>query len=190
KWNNESENGKENAGKKNPVLRYYYVYNNEQCNGIKKGLIPKISVPGNPLQICAALVANMPNVPAIQNGLHPASYLPTMDCIEIPGKENFPNDESYYCLLLRMLIHSTGHESRLNRKEVVQATVTDHDYHRTEDLIGELGASYLSSLAGIRYVIAIDVNQYAATWLEKFEKDPRLIIYASTQAQRAVDYIL
>lgn len=153
-------------------------------------MIPKIQVPENPLQMCAAIVANIPNAASIQHGPRPASFMSTLDCIEIPDKDQFPNDESYYCVLFRTLIHSTGHESRLNRKEVMQATITDHEFHRTEDLIGELGASYLSSLAGIRYGGGIDVNEYAIGWLEKFEKNPNLIVYASTQAQRAVDYIL
>jgi len=195
KWPEKSEkmNGitvTESDSSKSPFLRYYYVYNIEQCNEIKKSMIPKIHVPENPLQMCAAIVANMPNAPTVQHGIHPASYMPTIDCIDMPDKEQFPNDESYYCVLFRTLIHSTGHESRLNRKEVMQATLTDKDLHRTEDLISELGASYLSSFAGIRYGGAIDVNEYATVWLEKFQKDSRLIVYASTQAQRAVDYIL
>lgn len=180
----------ETDGNQSPALRYYYAYNIEQCTGIKKSMIPKVHVPENPLQMCAAIVANMPNAPAIQHGHHPASYMSTLDCIDIPDKEQFPNDESYYCVLFRTLIHSTGHESRLNRKEVMQATLTDHDLHRTEDLISELGASYLSSWAGIRYGGGIDIAEYATVWLEKFEKDSRLVVYASTQAQRAVDYIL
>lgn len=189
KWNKDNEN-EDPGSKEKPLLRYYYVYNIEQCNGIKKNMIPKITVPENPLQMCAAIVANMPKAPTIQEGIHPASFMPLLDCIDIPKKEDFPNDESYYSILFRMLVHSTGHENRLNRKEVMAATLTDHDLHRTEDLIGELGASYLSSLAGIRYGGAIDVSEYATTWLEKFEKDSHLIIFASTQAQRAVDYIL
>lgn len=190
KWDNGNDKSSEADTKQTPTLRYYYVYNIDQCDGIKKSLIPKIEVPKNPLQVCMALVANMQKVPPIKHGVNSASYLSILDLIEMPEKDNFPNDESYYALLFRMLVHSTGHESRLNRKEVMEATVTDDDYLRIESLIGELGASYLSSLAGIPYDGSIDVNVYAAMWREKLEKDSRLIIYASVQAQRAVDYIL
>lgn len=72
----------------------------------------------------------------------------------------------------------------------MQATVLDTDLHRTEDLISELGAAFLPSWAGIQYGGAIGQDEYSSKWLEKFEKDHRFIVYASTQAQRCVDFIL
>lgn len=73
KWDDENGNKEKQTEKKSPALRYYYVYNIEQCDGIKKSMIPEIHVPENPLQMCQALVASMPNPPAIAHGPHPAS---------------------------------------------------------------------------------------------------------------------
>jgi len=72
----------------------------------------------------------------------------------------------------------------------MEATVTDHEFHTKESLIGDIGASHLASLAGIRYGIQMDISEYCNRWIEKLKKDARLIVYASTQAQRAVDFIL
>ena len=190
KWNDEKEENTNYLEKNKPVLRYYYAYNIAQCNGIKKSQIPKIEKPKNPLEMCVALAENMPKRSEISHGIHPATYLPLLDCIDIPKKEDFPTDENYYSTFFRMLIHSTGHENRLNRKEVMEATVTDHEFYTKEALIGDIGASHLASLAGIRYDIGRDLSGYCTGWIENLKENTHLIVYASTQAQRAVDFIL
>ncbi len=177
-------------GNVSPILRYSYLYNYSQCRGINKSKIPKVKRPRFPLEMCASVSCNMPKPPRIITGKLPATYMSTLDCIEIPRRHDYPNEELYYATLFRCLIHSTGHESRLNRKEVMNATVSDHKYHATEFLIGEIGASHLASLAGIRYGLRGDMTSYCRDWITRLQKDPRLIIYASNQAQRAVDYIL
>jgi len=172
-----------------PQLRFYRVYNIIQCIGIKRKA-PKVRKPRNPLEMCVAIVGNMPHCPAIRHGIAPPGYISTIDGIDIPHKEDFRNDELYYATLFRALIHSTGHESRLNRKEVMEATLTDLAYYSTEELIGEIGASYLASWAGIQYGETTEQSEYVNGWIEKFKRDTHLIVYASSHAQRAVDYIL
>jgi len=102
KWNNQGENGQSPAEKEKPLLRYYYAYNIAQCHGIEKGRIPMIEKPKHPLEMCVAIVGSMPKAPEISHGVYPASYMPTLDCIDIPKKDDFPNDET---LLLLSLSH-------------------------------------------------------------------------------------
>lgn len=189
-WEWPEKSGMHTNKKEKLWLRYFLVYNISQCNGITKARTRKIRKPRFPLEMCFSIFRNMPNPPAISHGALPAVFMPTLDCIEIPRRDHYPNDEMYYATLFRCLIHSTGHESRLNRKEVMEATVTDHKYHITEALIGDIGASLLCSIAGIRYEIRKDTTNYCKDWIGWLKKDPRIIVYVSEHANRAVDYTL
>jgi antirestriction protein ArdC len=58
-----------------------------------------------------------------------------------------------------------------------------------EELTAEIGACYLTSLTGIGNHLKQSVS-YIKGWLEALKNNKRLIVYASTQAQKATDYIL
>jgi Zincin-like metallopeptidase len=54
----------------------------------------------------------------------------------------------------------------------------------------ELGAAFLSNEAGILDAVRFENSAaYLASWIEKLENDPRLIVSAASQAQRASDFI-
>jgi antirestriction protein ArdC len=57
-------------------------------------------------------------------------------------------------------------------------------------LVAEIGACFLNSAAGIEHVEFDNSVAYINNWLEQLERDTRLIVYASIQAQKAVEYIL
>jgi antirestriction protein ArdC len=104
--------------------------------------------------------------------------------------ESFVNSESYYSTLFHELIHSTGHSSRLNRKEVMEMKENIYESYSIEELTAELGACYLKSDAGIFTDEIGDSAAYIQSWLSKLMNDKRFIVYASAQAQRAVEFIL
>ncbi len=64
----------------------------------------------------------------------------------------------------------------------------DDDY-AYEELIAELGASYLCSISGIETEIE-NQSAYIQNWIKHFENDNSLIIKASTAAKKAVNYLL
>jgi hypothetical protein len=60
-----------------------------------------------------------------------------------------------------------------------------------EELIAELGAAFLSNEAGILDSVRFENSAaYLASWIQKLESDPRLIISAASQAQRSSDFIM
>lgn len=59
-----------------------------------------------------------------------------------------------------------------------------------EELIAEIGVCYLNSVAGIMDTEFDNSVAYIKGWIEALRNDKRLIIFASGQTQRAVDYIL
>jgi len=55
----------------------------------------------------------------------------------------------------------------------------------------ELGAAFLSNEAGILDQVHFENSAaYLASWVEKFENDPRMIISAASQAQQSADFVL
>ena len=58
-------------------------------------------------------------------------------------------------------------------------------------MIAELGGAYLSNEAGILDSVRFENSAaYLASWAQKLENDPRLIVSAASQAQRASDFIM
>jgi antirestriction protein ArdC len=174
-----------------PMLRYYKVFNVEQCRDIPKDLIPELVTDDmDSLHECEAIISTMPDCPVIKHKEQKAFYHVGEDYINMPKKKSFTSPESYYSTLFHELVHSTGAEKRLGRKSVVEMAEFGSEPYSMEELIAELGASYLNSFTGILEKQIENSASYISSWLEKFRNDKRFIISASGQAQRAVDLIL
>ena len=188
KWPDKTED-KEN--KKAPVFRYYSVFNINQCEGVPKELIPEQSPfhENPPLLVCESLVEEMPHKPTIKFKENRAFYQPFFDFINMPKMNKFNSSEEYYCTLFHEMVHSTGHSTRLFRKEVVQMKSLGADAYSIEELIAETGACFLCSIAGISELVFDNSASYIKAWLERLKNDKRLIVYASAKAQKAVDFI-
>ena len=90
----------------------------------------------------------------------------------------------------RHKIHATGHSSRLNREGITLSTKFGSELYCREELIAELGAAFLSNEAGILSQVQFENSAaYLNSWIQKLEKDPRLIVSAASQAQRGSDFI-
>lgn len=190
KWE-EKEDKKSGEMKKVPFLRYYNVFNVAQCEGIPEEKIPPIPVRNNnPIEACDEIILSMPKKPVIRHQEQRAFYDPMCDYINMPVMESFVDSESYYGTLFHELVHSTGHASRLNRKEVTQMKGITSEPYSIEELTAELGACYLKSDAGIFTADVGNNAAYIQSWLSKLKNDKRFIVYASAHAQRAVEFIL
>lgn len=172
------------------ILRYYTVFNIEQCTGIPVEGLPETVRPNEPLLACEAIIDGMPLPPRIEHLKHKACYYPEKDTINMPRIETFDLSESYYSTLFHELVHSTGHRARLNRKEVAEETNFGSADYSIEELTAEIGASYLSSHAGIVTDDFAGNASYIQGWLKVLKNDKRFVVSASAQAQKAVEYIL
>ncbi len=132
----------------------------------------------------------MQNRPEITHDATSAFYHPLNDYINMPKMELFYESDGYYMTLFHELIHSTGHSSRLNRKEVMDFNAFGSGPYSIEELTAEIGACYLMSLTGI-YIEDFKNNAaYIEGWLKRLKDDGRFIVFACSQAQKAVDFIL
>jgi antirestriction protein ArdC len=190
-----SEYGRENANtgevknKTSVLLRYYHVFNIEQCDGLR-AIYGDDFRPVNPIELCEAIADSMPNAPRIERNSH-AFYRPSADLVGMPSRNCFESAEAYYTTLFHELIHSTGHSSRIGRFE---ENSTDHEFasesYSKEELIAEIGAAMLAGISGISHSTLANSASYLQSWINKLRSDSRLIISAASQAQKAVDHIL
>jgi antirestriction protein ArdC len=176
--------------KKTLLLRYYWVYNIAQCENIDSHLPSATEEHNAPIISCETIVERMPNRPEIIYKESDAYYHPGKDYVNMAKQKKFISSEAYYATLFHELIHSTGHASRLNRKGVTEMTPFGSDIYSTEEIIAELGTCYLTSVSGIAPITFENNTAYIQGWIEHLKNDQRVIVYASMQAQKAVDYIL
>jgi len=187
----ENNKNEDQVNKAIPFIRYYTIFNVEQCEGLEKHIPEVEKLPEfNPINKCEDIILKAIEKPKIEHGGSRAYYSPGTDHIKLPEKKDFHGPEEYYCVLFHELAHSTGHEKRLNRPEVVNtATFGNHDYSK-EELVAEITASFLCGYAGIENVTIDNSLAYIQSWVSTFQKKPKMIITASQQAQKAADYIL
>ena len=171
--------------KKIPLLRYYKVFNVEQCEGLK---VPESNLPEfDPIEEAQTIIDEMPDAPTIEHGGDRAYYVPLTDDVQLPFPEVFDTPADYYATAYHELVHSTGHASRLGR--VTDWSTFGSDPYAKEELVAEMGAAFLAGFAGIepRY----EANAaYLNSWINKLKQDKKLLIQAASQAQKAADYIL
>ena len=174
-------------------LRYYRVFNTEQCEGLPEGKVPQIEVPKRthtPLEIAEHLVSSMPNPPRINYARTLASYSPSLDTVSMPNPEMFTSREEAYAVLWHELAHSTGHESRVGRKAIMTPNEFGSHAYSQEELVAEMTSAFLCGYTGI--LLCTETNQaaYLRGWLDRLKADPTMLIKAGSEAQKAFDWIM
>lgn len=171
-----------------PTVRYYTVFNVEQCEGLTVPAVADAPNGFDPIATAEQLVADMPKCPAIVHGDDQASYSPAADIVAMPSRESFFSAGGYYATLFHELTHSTSHASRVGRK--ISTSFGSEQYSR-EELVAEMGSSFL--MASCDLVDEAGIQQsaaYIASWLKALRADPSMLVYAGQQAQKAADFIL
>jgi antirestriction protein ArdC len=81
-------------------------------------------------------------------------------------------------------------EERLNRRQTTIVHKYGDQAYSKEELIAEMGASFLCGHAGIVNTTIENSAAYIQGWLKALKNDRTLLVHAAAQAQRASDYIL
>lgn len=177
--------------KRYALLRYYSVFNTEQCEGLPKDKLPSIvtSTAFCRLDEAERLVNEMPNPPQIRHDSRKASYSPLLDLIRMPPRACFHSEAGYWDSIFHELTHSSGHEKRLNRKGLMEKQEFGSDAYSQEELVAEMGSAFLCGHCGILTETEDNTTAYLKHWLERLKADPTLLVRAGSQAQKAYDYI-
>ena len=182
-------NGTEKGHERIPLLRYYSVFNAEQCDGLN--LPPLVqTVKHDRIQAAEELVKAMPQRPVITETGVEAWYMPSSDRVNVPALSCFHSADAYYATLLHELGHSTGHEKRLGRKEVNQLARFGSADYSLEELVAELTSAYCCAALGLDASLIENAAAYLQGWSAALNHDPRMFVLAAGRAQRAADFIM
>jgi antirestriction protein ArdC len=187
--NEEGENEDIFGRKFTPFI--WTVFNIDQIEGIDFSIQDAKERVFSPIEACESIISGFQTCPAILHEGNDAYYSPSRDLINMPAKESFKGDEQYYSVLFHEMIHSTGHSSRLGRFAERTALVGfgSVEYSK-EELIAEMGASFLNAFAGIKDANFKNSLAYLKGWLKPLKEDPKMLIYAAQKAHQAANYIL
>jgi antirestriction protein ArdC len=185
-YRRENQETEETENHKTILLRYYTVFNLEQCEGINSTDPVRII---NPIEQCESIIKAMPNPPELMQDAR-ACYRPSTDTVGMPARSGFHSAEEYYSTLFHEITHSTGQPSRVGREGIMNHNPFGSEDYSKEELIAEMGAAMLCAVTGIESRTLGNSAAYLQTWINKLKSDSRLIVSAASQAQKAADYIL
>ena len=179
--------------KKGFMLRHYHVFNLDQCwvpDRVLKKLTKTEMVKGAGInKKCQAIIDGFKDAPSINKG-NKACYNPKTDTVTMPLKKSFESTTDYYDVLFHEYAHSTGHKSRLNRKEVMNNNFFGSEDYSKEELVAEMTSAFLCNEAGILDRTVDNSVAYIKSWIQVFKDDPKMVILAGGSAQKAADHIL
>jgi antirestriction protein ArdC len=171
-------------------LKYFTVFNVEQIDGIDLPPKKTFEMTWKPIERCESVVAGMPKAPPIMHREVRAYYRPATDEVNLPARERFSKREEYYSTAFHELTHATGHTSRLGRPGIMDVAMFGGTDYSKEELVAEMGASFLCAHCGIEQATIDNSAAYIKGWLRKLRDDPKMVVSAAAQAQKAADFIL
>jgi len=174
-------------------LRTFVVFNAEQCEGLEN-LVPadeRDERDPESIEVCESVASNYfeTSGPGLRHMGSVACYNPSSDVVKMPKRGDFDTIEHYYTTLFHEAVHSTGHETRLARKEAFGNGFGTERYSK-EELVAEMGAAMLAAVTGIGHETLNNSASYVQGWLKAIKGDTKLVVQAAAQAQKAADLIL
>lgn len=179
-----------------PVLRYYQVFNLDQCTGIepKYWRVPE-PTDASPIEAAETVI----NGYISRSGLkfqndqpsNEAFYSPARDCVVVPMLTQYDDTAEYYSTAFHELTHSTGHRSRLDRFTTDRAAAFGGTEYSKEELTAELGSCFLMAHCGINSATTERNSAgYLQSWLKALKNDKSMIVGAASRAEKAAALIL
>ena len=170
-----------------PLLKTHAVFNLSQTEGLEH-LIKKSSSKDKPVfqdvekseQLIKKFEADISFAP-----IDKACYLPVEDKILMPKKEQFKTQEGFYSTMFHELSYWTAHKSRLGRPMRGKKGSKAYAF---EELVAEISASFICCHLGFKY--STQHSAYVKSWLKVLKEDKKAIFKASSQAQKATEFIL
>ena len=172
-----------------PVLKFYQVFNAEQCDKFPEYTKQEMSDEERQHQnaLIETVIKNS-EAPVHYDGGSQAYYSPSSDSIHLPTIESFKSMNSYYATALHEIGHSTGHPSRLNRD--FSGDFGSENY-AIEELRAELSSVFMQAELDIDLSDAEIANHgaYLKSWLEVVKNDPKTFYSAANDAGKIANYL-
>ena len=193
----ESDEPEDKHNKAHFVLRYYRVWNTQQCEGLN---VPEPEAQAEestdditPIERAEEIARSyfgQPNAPKFSQVDYSktASYSPAFDVITMAAPKFFISAEEYAAAKFHEMAHSVASEKRLNIK-LDKSESARSNYSRGE-LFAEMSASMLCGTVGILDRTIDNSASYISGWLSILKADKRAVVVAAGAASKACDYIL
>lgn len=180
-----------------PRLKYYYVFEVSQCEGIERNCTEEPKTYGNtPVESAENIIRSYlerETVTFTAKESNRAYYSPSEDAVIVPDLKYFEAVEEYYSTSFHELTHSTMHQDRCNRAEERKGkkVAFGSEEYSKEELVAEIGAATLVNMIGLESDKSFKNSvSYIQSWIGKLKNDKNLIVSASSRAEKAVNYIL
>ena len=181
----DEEENDDNQNKARAVIRYSHVFNGDQVDDWSKAETPNVV---NHTKFAKAVCFINSLNSDIRHGSDAAYYSPAQDRIFMPNQSAFRDTDSgsategYFAVLFHEHIHWVGHPSRVNRDLSGKFGTSSY---AMEELIAELGASFLCATLDISTYPRPDHAAYIANWLQVLKEHKSAIFVAASAASRA-----
>ena len=190
----EEENSKGETVKKSvPILKYYRVFHISQVDRVKP-LEVGAGVEHEPIEVAERVKNDYMKREGIEIRdilSNQAFYSPVGDYINMPLMEQFMDINEYYSTLFHEMQHSTMHQSRLNRISSTKLAAFGSEEYSFEELVAELGSCMLMGHCGIETDSTFKNSAaYIHGWISALSNDKRMIVHASSKAEKSTKYIL
>jgi len=180
--------------KKVPILKYLSVFHIEDIENVQPltfeelDTAPKFEEDEQAEEIILNYLERE-NIKLIYDG-NSAYYQPATDLIKLPQRFKFGKKSAeFYSTAFHEITHSTGAKHRLNRLD--NTAFFGNEEYSKEELVAEIGA------CGMLNLLDIETNSsftnsvaYIQGWISQLKKDDKLILSASTKAEKAIKFIL
>ena len=176
-----------------PVISWSTVFKINQCEGIKQKfhLDADCLYDFNADQTADEVVSGYiyrEGINFCTKHCNKATYSPKTDTVTLPLPEQFANNAEYYSTLFHELTHSTGHPKRLNR--IVKAAAFGDEDYSAEELVAEIGSASIMATLGIENKDSFrNSAAYIQNWLKALKNDKKMIVTASSKAEKAIKLI-
>lgn len=168
-----------------PMVNTFVVFNASQVEGIEPLEEMKPMEHNEVLEIADQLIASS-ECPVREEPQGKAYYRPASDTIVLPPRNAFISQEAFATTLMHEMVHSTGHQSRLNRPMLSRFGTQEY---ALEELRAELGALFMGTDLGIEgsQELLDSHTGYLESWIKVLKDDPNELFRACSDAQKAVE---
>lgn len=180
-----------------PMLRSFNVFNAEQCdweNGApeyeKPAARDNVQIIESAQNVLNSYLQREATLQFNTKQSDRAFYSPVQDSITMPLMELFTSDEAFYATAFHEAAHSTGHATRLAREGVTENHYFGDPTYSEEELVAEFTAAFLCGHTGLAPSVIDNSAAYIKSWLKVLQNDPKVLVRATSRAQKAADYIL
>ena len=165
----------------------FTVFNADQVDGYSPKLPESIDINNSPEKVqevedfIAATGVNLRHVAGDR-----AYHMVNTNTVVVPEAAQFKTAQGYYGTVLHELTHWTGGSDRLDRD---QNNSFGTERYAAEELVAELGSTFLAAQFGIEVEPHEEHAAYLASWVRMMKDTPRALYTAAKQAQAAVAFL-